>query len=212
MLIFGTKGRITRSGKNDTLQNACPQCSSHLDLSELKKWFTLYFIPVFPYSHVDTFYYCKECESSYKEEARSRLLGGKESQEALKKESVKLFAVTLIACLSYMAKADGEISREEEEMIQKNISSFKDHGAELDDIYKKVKTGEYDRENVYGYLRKASEVLTTEGILMLIAELARMILADGKIDKEEEKLMKNFMLICGVSEDLYETILDKVKK
>ena len=68
------------------------------------------------------------------------------------------------------------------------------------------------KEDVYGYLRKASEGLTTEGILMLIAEIARMVLSDGKIDKEEERLMKSFMLICGLSEDLYETVLSKVKK
>lgn len=212
MIIFGTKGRIKRSSKNETLPKACPQCGNDLDLSELKKWFTLYFIPIFPYSHIDTFYYCKECESSYKEEFRNQLLSGKEEQEQLQAETVKFFAMTLIACLSYMAKVDGEISFEEEKMINDTISTFKDYTSDLEDIYKKVKSEQYKKDDIYAYLRKASEIITTEGILMLIAELARMILADGKIDKEEEKLMKSFMLICGLSEDLYETVLEKVKK
>ena len=212
MIIFGTKGRITKSRDKDTLHNACPQCGHHLDLSELKKWFTLYFIPIFPYDHVDTFYYCDKCESSYKKEARNQLLSGKEGQVQLQKEGTKLFANTLIACLTYMAKIDGKISNEEDEMLKKNIEIFRDQSIELKDIYNKVKNGTYNKDNIYSYLRHASEILTTDGILMLIAEIARMIMADGKIDKEEEKLMKNFMLICGLSEDLYETVLDKVKK
>jgi len=84
MIIFGTKGRISKSREKDTLSKACPQCGNDLNLSELKKWFTLYFIPIFPYSHVDTFYYCDQCEASYKKEARNQLVSGKEGQEALK--------------------------------------------------------------------------------------------------------------------------------
>ncbi len=211
MIIFGTKGRITSASGGDILERACPQCGHDLDLSELKKWFTLYFIPVFPYSHIDTFYYCKECEASYKEEARSQLLGGREGQKQVQEEAKKFFSETLIACLSYMAKVDGHIAKEEEAIIQKAISSFSDNSKALNDIYANVKNGKYKKDDIYAYLRKASEVLTSEGILMLIAELARIILSDGKIDKEEEKLMKSFMLICGLSEDLYDTILSKVK-
>lgn len=211
MIIWGFKGRVTKSGEKDTLTNACPNCGHDLDLSELKKWFTLYFIPVFPYKHVDTFYYCKQCESSYKKEARGKLLGGKEEQKQLQQEAKKTFATTLVACLSYMAKADGEISREEEDMIKKAIETFESK-SELHDIYNNVKSGKFGKDEVYGLLRKTSEVLTTEAILMLIAEVAKMILADGKIDKSEEKLMKDLMLICGVSDDLYATILDKVKR
>ena len=139
MIIFGTKGRITNCKSNYDLTNTCPKCGNDLNLSELKKWFTLYFIPVFPYSYVDTFYYCKNCESPYKEEAYAHLMGGKKSQDKLHLEMKQLFGETLIACLSYMA------------------------------------------------------------------------IVDGKIDKEEEKLMKSFMFICGLFEDLYETVLEKVK-
>lgn len=211
MIIFGTKGRITTAKSSDVLTGACPECTKDLDLRDLKKWFTLYFIPLFPYSHVDTFYYCKDCKSSYKQEARARLLSGDKGRKQLKEESLKLFETTLIACLSYMAKIDGEISAAEEKMINKLISKFKDNASELEEVYKKVKNGVYAKNDVFRYLREASAVLTADGILMLMASLARMILADGKIEKEEEKLMKDFMLVCGVSDDLYQTILDKVR-
>jgi len=111
-----------------------------------------------------------------------------------------------------MASIDGSASSEEEEMIKKTISSFEENSKDLNETYNKVKKGEYGKEEVYELLRRTREVMTSEAILIMIAELARMILADGKIDQEEEKLMKNFMLIAGISEDLYETILDKVKK
>ena len=212
MIIFGTKGRVRPSKERDELQNACPQCQNHLKLSDLKRWFTLYFIPIFPFQHVDTFYYCKNCKGSYKKEARSQLLGGKKNQEQLQKEVSRAFGETLIVCLSFMAKADGNISMEEEQLIKKHMDKFKENRDELERIYNEVATGRMNKEAIYAQLRKVSQMLTTEGILMLIAELAKMVLADGRIDEKEEKLMKSFMLICGVSEDLYQTVLDKAKR
>jgi len=213
MIIFGTKSRVTRSKKNeDKLHKACPQCSNDLDLSELKRWFTLYFIPIFPFNHIDSFYYCKECKSSYKKEARTQLLGGIEGREAVKKETKKMFGTALITCLAYMSSVDGEISSEEDAIINKNIALFQENEVELLDIYKKIKRGKYTKDKVYQILREASKLLTTEGILMMIAEIARVILADGKIDPQEENLMHSFMLVCGISEDLYDTVLAKAKE
>ena len=44
----------------------------------------------------------------------------------------------------------------------------------------------YTKEDVYGLLRNTSQVLTTEGILVLFAELARIILADGTVLKKSK--------------------------
>ncbi len=212
MIIYGTKGRIRPSKPNDTLKGACPQCNNHLELSDLKRWFTLYFIPLFPFRHVDTFYYCRECQLSYKKEARGQLMGGKQGRQQLKNENDKAFARTLITCIAYMASADGTISGEEDRMIKDRIQRFSEHRGELENIYNTVSLGQMKESDVEAELRKASGTLTTEGILMLIAEIAKMVLADGRIDREEERLMKHYMKICGVSEGLYETVLAKAKQ
>lgn len=211
MIIWGSKGRIS-SKKADLLQGACPNCSGDLDLSDLKKWFTLYFIPVFPYSTVDTFYHCKKCESSYKTEARDALLGNGKEREQLKNSAIRMFFLSYVACATYMAIIDGEMSAEERAMIEKEIEEQSEFKEELVTIFNEIQTSDAPKEPVVTTLRKTSEILTSEGVLLLIMKIAELVLADGKIEDQEEKLMKEFMLIAGVSDSLYSTVIERVKK
>jgi hypothetical protein len=65
MIIFGNKTKHSRAKPDKVLKKACPLCKGNLRLYDVKKWFTLYFIPVFPYSTVDNFYGCDECKEMY---------------------------------------------------------------------------------------------------------------------------------------------------
>ena len=49
------------------------------------------------------------------------------------------------------------------------------------------------------------------GIMIIIGSVARVLLADGKIDKREEKLMKEYLVACGIPKSLYKDIINKVK-
>ena len=211
ILIFGTRGRITRSSEKDILDKACPNCSADLELKDLKKWFTLFFMPVFPFNTLDTFYQCNNCESSYKKSAREALLSNSSEKEALEKEARKLFGVTLVACMTHMANIDGEISDEEIAEINDVKASFHDFSQEIDAMVEDVKTSENPEEIVYATLRKSSEELTSQAIMNIIGLSAKVLLADGKIDKEEEKLLKEYLLVCGLPKDMYDTVIEKVQ-
>ena len=211
MIFFGYKTRITKAKVDDILNNACPNCKGDLQLSDLKKWFTLYFIPIFPFSHIETLYHCKACESSYKENIKSALMGSKKDQEKVKEQAEKMFATTLAACMTQMAKIDGKISSEEEKQIKDVSKNFKKYQSDINSVIAKVKKSK-NNEEVYEMLRKARTILTAEGVMIMIAQIAKVLLADGKIDKKEEELMKEYMLICGIQKDLYKDIIERVKK
>lgn len=211
ILIFGTRGRITRSSEKDILDKACPNCSADLELKDLKKWFTLFFMPIFPFKTLDTFYQCKNCESSYKKSAREALLSNSSDKEALEKEARKLFGLTLAACMTHMANIDGEISDEEVAEINNVKTSFNDFSQEIDAMVENVKTSENPEEIVYTTLRKSSEELTSQAIMNIIGLSAKVLLADGKIDKEEEKLLKEYLLVCGLPKDMYDTVIEKAR-
>jgi hypothetical protein len=51
MIIFGW-GRVTNKDYGPTMATKCPNCHNDvwLQLHTYRKWFTLFFIPVFPYS------------------------------------------------------------------------------------------------------------------------------------------------------------------
>lgn len=211
ILLFGTKGRITRSSENDLLKSACPNCDSDLELKNLKRWFTLFFIPIFPFNTLDTFYQCNKCESSYKQSAREALLSNSGDKSEIEKEARKLFGTTLLACMTHMANIDGEISASEVVEIDKAKENFAEFTEEITDVIAKVKTSNNPEEIVYTLLRKSSETLTSSAITSIIALSAKVLLADGKIDKEEETLLKEYLLVCGLPKDMYNTIIDKMK-
>ena len=210
-IVFGTRGRISDSSEADVLQNACPGCSSDLVLSHLKQWFTLFFIPVFPFNTVDTFYHCKNCDSSYKPEAREILIGDSKSREELENEANKIFAQALVASMTHMAYIDGDFAEEEKVLIEEVMDSFPEYQEELKEIYEKINMDTNYEDEVYDLLRQCSEILTSEGVMVLISQAAQVLLADGKIEKAEVKLLKEYLLVCGLPKNLYQTLIEKIE-
>ena len=126
-------------------------------------------------------------------------------------ESQKMFAQALTAGMTQMAIIDGTMSKEEKEQIQKITEQFPKHKKEIEETIKKVSKGN-SKDEVEKILLKARDVLTAEGIMILIGSIARTLLADGTIDKKEETLMKEYLMICGIPQSLYQQIIDKVKQ
>lgn len=74
IIIFGTKNRLVTSSTNDVIINGCPHCRANLELKDVKTYFTLFFMPIFPVRTVSTFYHCNSCDGSYRKEAREQLV------------------------------------------------------------------------------------------------------------------------------------------
>jgi len=211
MLIFGFKTRLSRASDMDTLKNGCPQCGRDLELNDLKKWFTLYFIPLIPLNTIETLYHCKNCQSSYKKEIKESLGSSGQNKEKIQNEVIRMMALTLTACMTHMAKIDGKIDPSEKKEILKVTEKFSQFKKEIDEVYDKVAKSK-NTDFVFNILTKARQILTTQGIMMVLGQAARVLLADGKIAKKEETLMKEYMLVLGVPRELYSEIITNVKK
>ena len=210
MIIFGMKSRISRSSLQETLERSCPSCGGNLCLSDLRRWFTLYFIPVIPLNKIESFYKCEGCGNTYKEEIKGMLASNEKNRKQIQEDCQKAFVVTLVACMAQMAKIDGKITQDERDEITKVAEKFPKYRKDVDAAISKV-SKEDSEEAVAQMLTKARQVLTVDGIMLLIAQIAKVLLADGRIDRKEEALMKEYMLICGIPKSLYPQILEKVK-
>ncbi len=64
IIIWGSRALKRREG---TLRYNCMICpSSSLTVHSYRKWFTLFFIPIFPIGSREYYVKCRECRNSYK--------------------------------------------------------------------------------------------------------------------------------------------------
>ena len=213
MIIFGIKTRSSKIDDAEVLKSSCPSCKGDLELHDLKKWFTLYFIPVIPLNKIESYYKCVGCSQTYKEAIKDMLGGSEKDRAKAQEDAKKAFATTLAACMTRMAKIDGTISKKEKQEITKISGSkaFSKYKKDVEKTIEKVSRSK-DDEEVFEMLRKAKATLTADAVFIIIGQVARVVLADGKIDKKEEALMKEFLLACGIPRDIYGKIIDKVRE
>jgi hypothetical protein len=64
MIVYGWR---VRESSKETGNFYCPQCGSHKDYDrmQLRKWFTLYWIPIFPFSTEGEYVKCQCCRSAW---------------------------------------------------------------------------------------------------------------------------------------------------
>jgi tellurite resistance protein len=211
MIIFGSKGRITRSRAEDVLKKACVKCNGDLVLSDLKKWFTLYFLPVFPYEHIDTLYHCQNCDNTYRKEFKNMMHQDTTERKRLQDDIQKTYITTMAACMVHIAKSDGKITKDELAEIQNLKKGFPKYKKDIDSIVSKVRRSK-DDAFVLQMLQTTSNMITAEGASMMIASIARVLLADGKIDPNEEKIMKNYIKVMGMPASVYGLAISRVKE
>jgi uncharacterized membrane protein YebE (DUF533 family) len=211
-IIFGTMGIKNRVSDEAPLTGQCPNCTGNLHLKRYKRWFTLFFIPIFPFETIDTFYECDKCNNAYAERIREVLTQSNEQKEKALTEAKKLFAKTLVATMTHMAMIDGHFADEEEREIKEVMNKFPDYINEIEPLFQKVKINGNADNFVFNLLNEARNVLSAEAVLNLIAQSAVVLLADGKIENEEKQLMEEYLISCGLPKSFYSTLLEKLKK
>lgn len=211
-IIFGTMGMKNTARGQEPLTGQCPNCNGSLVLKKYNRWFTLFFIPVFPFQTIETFYECDRCKSAYAERIKTVLKQSKEEQEKENRQAKKLFMEALVASMTHMATVDAHFAPEEEREIDEMIAKVPDYQEFLNSIKEKVRTTGNQDNYVFNLLNKVREVLSNEAVLNLLAQSAVVLLADGKIEKAEKQLMEEYLIACGLSKDFYQVLIDKLKK
>jgi tellurite resistance protein len=211
-MIFGTTGRKSSVKDELPLHHSCPKCGNNLHLKVYKRWFTFFFIPIFPIDTIDTFYECVQCGSAYSPSIKAVLRQVEQERGKSLGEAKRIYAESLIACMAHMGSIDGSLAAEEEAFIKETMTLFPEFAEEMNETFRIVTSKGGAQNYVFDLLGEARSRLSAEGVLNILAHSARVLLADGKIEKEEESLMKEFLVACGLSKDMYKVLLEKVEK
>ena len=212
-IIFGTRGRKHTVKDSAPLINSCPNCSNGNLINKLyRRWFTLFFIPLIPLDVLDRFYECDNCKSAYNESIKELLQQSQEDIEKNQRVIEKIFAEALIASMTHMAIIDDDFAAEEEREIKDAIARFPELTAHLTTIHENVKAHANKNNRVFNYLHEARIALSTQSLMKILAQAATVLLADGSIEKEEENLMKEYLISCGLPKEMYQNLIDKLKQ
>ncbi|WP_106791013.1 TerB family tellurite resistance protein [Aquimarina sp. Aq78] len=210
-IIFGTRGLKHTVSESPVLSNSCPNCNNGNLVNKLyRRWFTLFFIPMIPLDVVDRFYQCDSCKSAYNESVKTILQRSQDEINENQKRAKLVFAKALIASMTHMSIIDGDFAAEEEREIMDAIEGLPEMKEELMAIHQNIKaTGNQDNQ-VFNFLNEARNELSSEALINILAQAAVVLLADGAIEKEEENLMKEYLIACGLPKEMYQTLIDKL--
>ncbi len=212
-IIFGTRGLKHTVKDSTVLNNSCPNCNNGNLVNKLyRRWFTLFFIPVIPLDEIDRFYECENCNSAYNENIKSVLQRSEKEINENKERVRRIYAKALIGSMTHMSMIDGDFAPEEEREIMDAMESFPEQKDSLMELFKEVKAHGNRDNRVFDLLNDARNEMSAEALINVLAQAAVVLLADGSIEKEEETLMKEYLIACGLPKDFYQQLLDKLKK
>lgn len=212
-IVFGTRGIKHTIKDSEILKDSCPNCDKGNLVNKLyRRWFTLFFIPVIPLDEIDRFYECDHCKSGYNEKIKEVLNNHNLDLEENKSHYQFIYAKAVIAAMTHMAVIDGDFAKEEEREINDVINAFEEFKDELWNVHQAVRTNLNKDNQVFNFLYDARSELSSEALLNILAQAGVVLLADGSIEKEEEMLMKDYLIACGLPKDLYSEIINKLKQ
>ena len=198
-----------RSGA--VLNSACPVCGEDMYLKNFENYLTIFGKQMFRMGTIDTFYQCDACYSSYNTSLRELVKLDDQKKELKFQDAGKLYAKALIASSTYMAIIDGDLDEHEQRNLHAVIGKYLNIADELIETMDFVKNNGNKNDYVYNLLRKVREILSAESVLSLLEESVKMIMADGKMEKEELLLINAFLLESGLPKSLYKLLVDKMK-
>lgn len=201
MIIFGTRGMNSRLESGSF---HCPRCGNDksFELIAVKRWFTLYFIPVIPLGEAGRYVECKSCAGTFDERVRDY---DPEAENARFKAE---FENAMLLAMIAMAKADGVIDPEELETIADVMTKLSGQAYEVDEIEEAVDSSQ--GQSLDAVLRQFSGTLSANGKVMVIHALCLVAKADGEVADSERNTVYRAGKLLGIrNSDVDAFLLDE---
>jgi len=194
MIIWGSRGRTSVVQEGQFL---CPRCRSNqpYQLKRVQRWFTLYFIPIFPMGVLGEYAECGQCLTTWKTEV---LTAGPPAdreqavQEELRRAMRRSMAMVLLASGREDAAAIDAGSR----IFRKQVGmSMPD--AELSREVKDVREQGID---VKRYLANFGAALNPQQKESLVTAACEVALFDGPLEPVEQEAVSAIAQALGLSD------------
>ncbi|MEL7459486.1 MAG: TerB family tellurite resistance protein [Pseudomonadota bacterium] len=178
IIIWGFRGRTKAVDGGDFY---CPDCASRADyaLQEVKRWFTFFFIPIFPINKLGQYVECGGCKGTYNERVLAM------DPERAQAEFEAAFSVAAKRVMFKMALADGAIDQSEIDQITQAFSNIAKREIDPGDIAAELEAARSDPSSVADYLRAVAPGLNDTGKELVMRAAISVAKADGHMDETE---------------------------
>lgn len=192
MIIFGTRGITTTPQKGDF---NCPSCSSvqNYGLKRVRRFFTLYFIPVIPLDKLGEYVECMSCKDTYKPVIL-------EYDPAANSEAIEAeYHAAIKGVMIHMLLADGVIDDSEVDMLLKIYHQISGSTLEKPKLLEEIGVIEKSSETMSSVLIRLQGSLNDEGKEMVVKAALHIALADGDFQQEEKELLAKIGADLGMT-------------
>lgn len=194
MIIWGSRGRVTTIGSGTF---HCPRCSSTQPYKhqKLQRYFTLYFIPLFPLDDLGEHIECGQCHNLWKTEVL-RQPTGESQDEAIQNELRRAMKRSMaLVILANGKAAPGEIAAGSE--VFRKIVGMSLPDAELAREVKDVHEQDVD---VARYLSNFGGHLSNEQKESLVMAACGVALYDGPMQPAEREAVEKIATALGLTQ------------
>ena len=182
LIIFGTRGVTYSAGRGDF---HCPGCDARrpYEHKRVRRFITLYFIPIIPLDVIGDYVECQHCRDTYKPDVLSYdPSAGRKLFEAEFHAAVKRVMVL-------MMMADGEIYEEEIETIRQVFGKLSRREVGRDEVDAEVAAAKSEGRGLRPYLASVAPNLNDTGKELVVKAAFCVAAADGKVTDEETALL-----------------------
>lgn len=185
IIFFGT-GPVRSTIKEGHFN--CPQCEASVPYRHRKvtKFFTLFFLPIFPVGSPIEYVECGRCNNTFiprvLEASSSSGSGGSDDFMAIYEKAIRHSMVLVML-------ADGHIDEQEKVRVQEIINRFGHNDLSMADLDIYIENVKRENEDVETYLKKVGPSLNDHGKETVIRVALSVADADGQIDDSEIRMI-----------------------
>ena len=203
MIIFGTRGITSTKRKGEF---HCPTCDSmgQYRLKHVRKFFTLYFIPLIPLNSLGSYIECGSCSLTFDPE----VLNYNSEQNAEDFEAEYCSAIKKV--MIHVLLADDAIDSAEIEEIKSIYYQITEKHMNTSTLRDEIIHIENTREDLSDTIMGLQGRLNDAGKEMVMKAALYVAMADGNLHEEEQALLCNIGGWLGMTDSHFQGVIHEV--
>lgn len=204
LIIFGTRGVTSAiaSGKFH-----CPGCDGSersYEHQRVRRFFTLYWIPIIPLGTIGEYIECLTCRGTYDPEVLD--YDPVKSERSVEAE----FHAAVKRVMVLMMLADGKIEDDEIETIRLVYGKLAKRELTKDDVDEEVKASKADGRGLRQYLASVVGRLNDSGKEIVVNAAYFVAASDGNVSTEETNLLAELAGALEMSPATFKAVMEKL--